>query len=59
MSKYLLLAVAFLLCQLYAGAQTATGALQGRVTDPTGASVPAAKVTIENEATGVSNSRTQ
>ena len=45
-------AVAILFCSL-AGAQTATGILQGRVVDPTGASVPDAKVSIENERTGV------
>jgi hypothetical protein len=39
---------------VYATAQTATGALEGRVTDTTGAVVPDAKVTILNEGTGVS-----
>jgi Carboxypeptidase regulatory-like domain len=40
------------LCQ-WSGAQTATGILQGRVVDATGSAVPDAKVTIENETTGV------
>ncbi len=34
-------------------AQTATGVLNGRVSDPSGASIPGAKVTIENQATGI------
>src|SRR5438270_3959049 len=41
---------------LFAGSlagQTATGIVQGRVTDPTGAAVPGAKVTVENQQTGV------
>jgi hypothetical protein len=36
-----------------ASAQTATGVLQGRVVDATGAVVPQAKVAVENESTGV------
>jgi hypothetical protein len=36
-----------------AAAQTATGTLQGVVTDASGASVPDAKITIENQRTGV------
>ena len=34
-------------------AQNATGTLQGRVTDASGATVPAAKVTVENQTTGI------
>jgi hypothetical protein len=40
------------LCQS-ASAQTATGTIQGNVTDATGASVAGAKVTVENTKTGV------
>jgi hypothetical protein len=36
--------------------QTATGILQGRITDDSGAAVPDAKVTIENERTSVRQS---
>jgi hypothetical protein len=43
--------VATLFC-IVASGQTATGIIQGRVTDATGASVPGAKVTIENQRTG-------
>lgn len=41
------------LCGAAAMGQTATGVLNGRVSDPSGASIPGAKVTIENQATGV------
>jgi hypothetical protein len=41
------------LLSISAAAQTATGILQGRVVDATGAAVPDAKVAIENETTGV------
>src|SRR3954451_13149368 len=34
-------------------AQAPTGTLQGRAADPAGASIPEAKVSIENQATGV------
>lgn len=37
-------------------AQTTTGAVRGTITDPSGAIVPSAKVTVTNTATGVSNS---
>ena len=46
------LVAAVVLCGA-AGAQTATGILQGRVVDATASAVPEAKVTIENETTGV------
>ena len=54
MSRSLILAIAMILtvCSLAFG-QTATGILQGRVSDATGASVPDAKLTIENERTAV------
>src|SRR5437764_10008102 len=47
-----ILATAVVFC-IAAGAQTATGILQGRVVDATGSAVPEAKVSIENETTGV------
>src|SRR5437588_2909885 len=53
-----LLAVAVvitLFCGSIAG-QTATGIVQGRVTDATGAAVPGAKVEVENQQTGVHQS---
>src|SRR4029077_18496340 len=37
----------------YAGAQTVTGSITGRVTDPSGAVVVGAKITAENVATAV------
>src|SRR5262249_25868029 len=52
MSRYLSALVIAVACS-QAGAQTATGILEGVVTDTTGAAVPAAKVTIENQRTGV------
>src|SRR5712692_5567037 len=45
-------AAAMIFCS-YAAAQTATGILEGRVTDAANASVPDAKVTIENQRTAV------
>lgn len=48
----ILCAVAIMLCSSAAG-QTATGILQGRVSDATGAAVPEASVAIVNERTGV------
>ena len=53
MFKTIALAAALALCCVSASAQTATGVLQGNVTDPTGASIPGAKVTVENQRTGV------
>src|SRR5215510_5665592 len=53
MSRTVTLLTFALTLAMSAGAQTATGILQGRVVDPTGSAVPEAKVTIENEMTGV------
>src|SRR6185436_2059437 len=50
MFKSLILAV--ILCS-FASGQTATGILEGRVTDAASAAVPDAKVTIENQRTSV------
>ena len=52
MSRYLTLGTALLCCASAFG-QAPTATLQGHVNDPAGAAVPAAKVTIENEQTGV------
>src|SRR5438477_7581519 len=46
------LTVVTLLCASLAG-QTATGIVQGRVTDPAGATVPSAKLAVESQQTGV------
>jgi hypothetical protein len=54
MSKTLILAIAtILMVSSSAFGQTATGILQGQVTDDSGASIPDAKITIENERTSV------
>src|SRR5260370_21214475 len=54
MSRFLILTIAtILIVSSTASGQTATGILQGRVTDNSGAAVPDAKVTIENERTPV------
>src|ERR1700736_4020537 len=54
MARSLILAIAtILLLSSTALAQTATGILQGRVADDSGAAIPDAKVTIENERTAV------
>jgi hypothetical protein len=42
----------------YGFAQTTGGRMFGRVTDPTGASIPGATVTVTNEATGVARTGT-
>lgn len=49
------LGIATLALCLSAAAQTATGTIEGSVSDATGATVPGAKVTIENQKTGVRN----
>src|SRR5215831_3980262 len=54
MSRSLTLPIAtILITSSIASGQTATGILQGRVTDDSGGAVPDAKVTIENERTAV------
>ena len=52
------LVLATILFCFCAAAQAPTGTLQGRVDDPNGAPVPDAKVTVENEATGVKQTLT-
>jgi hypothetical protein len=53
---FALLAVVLLSYQpVHAQATIATGSIQGAVTDPQGAGVPTAKVTITNKGTGVSS----
>ncbi|MBI1791364.1 MAG: TonB-dependent receptor [Acidobacteria bacterium] len=54
MLRSLILATAAVVFCFSAAAQTATGILQGRVIDSTGAAVTDAKITIQNEKTGVS-----
>ena len=49
-------AVAATLFGLCAFGQAPTGTLQGRVADPAGSAIPEAKVTIENQNTGVKQS---
>jgi hypothetical protein len=48
----LLLCSFFLITSGSAGAQTATGAILGRITDPSGAAVGGAAVSVTNDATG-------
>jgi hypothetical protein len=48
-----LLVLVFAICCMTAKAQTTTGAVRGTITDPAGAIVPGAKVTVTNTATGV------
>ncbi len=56
MTRFLISCAAAMLISFPAAAQTATGIIQGRVTDPTEAAVPDAKVTVENQRTGVRQS---
>ena len=44
-----------LTCGVSSNAQVTTGNLQGTVTDPNGAAVPSAKVTLTNKATNTSS----
>lgn len=53
LKSVLLAAAGIVLSQFTAGAQTATGILQGLVVDSSDAAIPGAKVTIENQRTGV------
>ena len=53
MLRILAVVIAIFACRLCAMAQTATGILDGRVTDATGAAIPGAGVSIENQDTGV------
>ena len=43
-----------LLCSVAAWSQTERGGIRGTISDPTGAVVPSAKVTVTNVATGIS-----
>lgn len=52
MSRALVITIALIATCFLAVGQTATGVLQGRVFDSTGAAVPEAKVSIQNEDTG-------
>lgn len=53
-SRFLLISLVVLLCTLTAMAQIQNGQFAGTVTDPSGAAVPNAKITISNAATGLS-----
>ncbi|HYP04772.1 MAG TPA: TonB-dependent receptor, partial [Bryobacteraceae bacterium] len=53
MFRSLVLSIATTIFCLSAYGQTATGILQGRVTDPSGAAIAEATVTVENQRTGV------
>ena len=56
MTKLLTLGIVAIVSCVSAVAQTATGTLQGRVSDASGAAVPEARVAIENQQTGVRQS---
>lgn len=56
MFRGLTLTAAVFLLSFTSAAQTATGVIQGRITDASAAIVPQAKVTIQNEDTGVARS---
>ena len=53
-SRFCLISLVVLLCALTAMAQVQNGQFSGTVTDPTGAAVPGAKITIVNQATNLS-----
>jgi hypothetical protein len=53
-SRFALLTLIVLLCALTAMAQIQNGQFAGTVTDPSGAAVPNAKITMTNAATGLS-----
>ena len=54
----LLLAGVALFCGAFSQAQLTTGTISGSVTDPTGAVVPGATVTVKNLATGIARTTT-
>ena len=56
MLRGLILGTALIGMCVSAAAQTATGILEGRVTDVSDSAVPDAKITIENQLTGVQQS---
>jgi hypothetical protein len=53
MKNAIRLFVLFVTCWLILPAQVNTGSISGSVSDPSGAMVPGAKITLRNEATGV------
>src|SRR5260370_14123267 len=53
MFRSLIIAIAALALCFSASAQNANGILDGRITDASGSSIPGAKVTVENQDTGV------
>src|SRR5882724_11110358 len=53
MYRSLLAIAALIVCCFSASSQTATGILQGRVNDASGAPVPSVKVTVQNQSTGL------
>jgi hypothetical protein len=53
MKRCLALVSALLVLATYSFAQNATGTIDGRVTDASGAAIPAAAITIENTATNI------
>src|SRR5579862_5385154 len=55
MRKLFLLPFVWLLCDFTMWSQTDSASLSGRVTDPSGAAIVGADVTVTNTATGVSN----
>src|SRR5438552_8309817 len=56
--RFLLFALALIVCSATAFAQTGTSNITGTVRDVNGAVVPGASVTAKNEATGVSSTQT-
>ena len=52
--RFAMISLVVLLCTLTAIAQVQNGQFSGTVTDPTGAAVPNAKITITNHATNLS-----